>query len=238
MIKGIVTHIAAPGPDIRIVSIKPETSYTYKAGQYTNITFGGFDPRPFSIANAPQSGDDQMIELHVRTIGEGVRAHIGENLQIGDSVTLSPPQGDTIYQENCTRPILAIAGGIGLSGLKAVMEEAARRNHPAPLYLYFGGRTLSDLYALDSLKQLQESHENFKLVTALSDEQHDEHYHGLIGDIALADHSDLSAYRLYLGGPPAMINALAPALHTAGAHINYTHCDMPLPTLHKEENHG
>lgn len=238
MTKGIVTHIDAPSADIRIVHITPETPYAYEAGQYTNITFDGFDPRPFSIANAPQTGPDQTIELHVRTIGEGVRAHIGENLKIGDTVTLSPPLGQTTYKADCERPILAIAGGIGLSGLKAVLEQAVQAGHPAPLYLYFGGRVLPNLYALDSLKLLQDRHQDFKIITALSEEQHGDHQHGLIGDLALSDHSDLSGYRVYLGGPAAMLNTLAPALHAAGAEPDYMHCDMPLPLTEIKKNHG
>ncbi|MCB9987916.1 MAG: oxidoreductase [Rhodospirillales bacterium] len=232
MFKATVSAIESISDDIRILRLIPDAGYDYKAGQYAELTFDGFEARPFSIANAP--GAD-FIEFHIRGVGHGARAYAAQGLKVGDEVMVSAPMGACVYIENCAKPIMAIAGGIGLAPIKAILEEAVRHKHGAPVYLYFGGRIESDLYLHDALEALAADYGDFTIVTALSEQDDGRHRSGLIADVVLEDFKDLSPFRVYIGGPPAMIEASVPGLLGAGLDVSCIHSDTTI-TMARPDN--
>ena len=233
MIQSIVSALIPISEDIRILRLQPSVPYHYEAGQYAELTFEGFDPRPFSIANAPGA---TYLEFHIRGVGQGARAYAARELRVGDTVMISPSMGQCTYVAGCSKPILAIAGGIGLAPIKALLEEAIHHGHEAPIYLYFGGRIESDLYMRDDIATLGAAHHDFTLVMALSAEKNSQYRSGMIADVVLEDFDDLNPFRIYIGGPPAMIEASVPGLLAAGADLSCIHSDTTITMTRPETN--
>jgi CDP-4-dehydro-6-deoxyglucose reductase/ferredoxin-NAD(P)+ reductase (naphthalene dioxygenase ferredoxin-specific) len=189
--------------DIRILRLRPDRAFEFRAGQYARLRFHGHAPRDYSIASVPGS---EHVEFHIRDIGTGASAHACRDLKPGDQVWLEGPFGDAVLDESSTRPLLAIAGGSGLAPMGSIVETALARSPQREVLLYFGVRSDRDLYGRPRFDALAARHPNFRFVPVLS--THDapsRHRTGLVGDAVAADHRDLSRFDAYLAGPPAMV---------------------------------
>jgi NAD(P)H-flavin reductase len=64
--------------------------------------------------------------------------------------TIIDPRGNLAVDENGP-PVIMIAGGTGLAPMRSIILDLAQSPNPPLVYLFFGGRTLRDLYAADML---------------------------------------------------------------------------------------
>lgn len=196
----------------------------WHAGQYAQLSFPGHEPRPYSMANAPGQG---MMEFHIRRAGSGASAYATGETRVGDLLDLSAPYGDCIYVRDCDRPLIAVAGGSGLSSMKAIVEEAlADPARTAPVYLYCGARTRNDLYLQDHFMDLEDTDPRFHYVAVLSEETHDGYRSGLVGDVMIADRPDLSGARVYGAGPLGMVRHLSEKALACGLDPAHLHTDL------------
>lgn len=207
-------------PDIRIVRLRVSgDTPVWEAGQYMELTFKGFAPRPYSIASAPHSN---VLEFHIRGTGKGgASEHVVKHLKAGDILTLRGPFGRATHSSLNREPLLLIAGGMGISPLKAIVEDALHHAHPGPLRLYWGAQTAKDLYMADRFRALASS--AFEFIPVTQDKT--ESRQGLVGEVMADEMGDLSGYQIYLSGPPAMIKALIPQLLAKGARHDHIHSD-------------
>ncbi len=211
-----ITDIA---PGIRLVSVRSQTANPlWLAGQYIELSFAGLPPRPYSIASAPHTG---ILEFHVRdTQGGGVSSHIVTHMKPGDPVTLRGPFGHAAMIPGDDAPLLLIAGGMGLSPLKALVDDALHKHHRGPISLYWGVKTPADLYLGDYFDQLQHRHAHFTFVPVIEDISGE-----TIASKVRVSLADLSSTRIYLAGSPDMIQATLPHLQAQGAKANMIHGD-------------
>jgi CDP-4-dehydro-6-deoxyglucose reductase len=78
------------------------------------------------------------------------------------------------------------------------------------MVLYWGVRSLKDLYLAELPQQWQAEHPNFSFVPVLSNPQADDHWQGRSGfvhEAVLADFADLSGYQVYACGAPVMVDS-------------------------------
>lgn len=223
----VVETISDVHPEIRILRVRPgQSGVIWRAGQYMELMFDGFPARPYSIASAPQSG---VLEFHIRNTGHGgVSQHAVKALKAGDHLTLRGPFGKAVMVAGETMPIIMIGGGMGLSPLKAMIEDSLQNGYSAPITLYWGTRDSSELYMADHFRALMTAHPSFRFVPVAQDQSHQ-----LVGDAVAAYEDDLSGTRIYLAGPHAMIAAIVPVLLQKKAAIDRIHSDddMILQTI-------
>jgi len=185
----------------------------YMSGPPTMIDAGR---RAFSIANAPHDGD--MIELHVRHVaGGGFTSYVFDELQNGAMLRVEGPLGTFVPREDSERPLLMVAGGTGFAPIKALIEHFRQLGSLRPITLYWGARTARDLYLRALPERWARDVPSFRFVSVLSDSEHAGTVrHGFVHEAVLEDHADLSAFDLYMSGPPTMIDAGRRAFVDAG----------------------
>lgn len=213
----VITRIDIATPDVRILHLKPDTPFDYKAGQHVYLSFDDMPPRPYSIACAP---DPERFEIHIKNTGGKTSTHATQNCEAGDIVTYSSPQGDNIYDGMTPfRPMLAIAGGVGITPIKAIVEHAINSDHHthAPIHLFWGTNISSERYLDDVFLDLQAGHDNM-------------HYHPVtgtppVGELAADFADDFSGYDIYLAGRTEMIAATIPLLLEKNARADHIFCD-------------
>ncbi|MDB5492035.1 MAG: oxidoreductase FAD-binding domain protein [Micavibrio sp.] len=212
--------------DIRIIRLRPTGGpFAWAAGQYMELTFAGFQPRPYSIGSAPHSG---LPEFHIRRAGiNGVSQHVANTVKPGDTVVLRGPFGDAGIIPGDTMPLLLVAGGMGLPPMKAMIDDALHRNDTRRMTLYWGTRTPEEMYLMDYFTQLAAGNAHFKFVPVIGGEVSKE----------IVNEGNLAGMRLYLAGPPPMIHASVTAALKNGAQINLIHSD-DVPTLNLFRNPG
>ncbi len=186
------------------------------AGQYLDALLPDGRRRAFSIANAPH--ESEQIELHVRHVaGGGFTSYVFDEMQNGDLLRVEGPLGTFVPREDSERPMLMVAGGTGFAPIKALIEHFRHLGTQRPITLYWGARAPRDLYLRALPERWARDGGSFRFVPVLSDsEQAGGLRRGFVHEAVLEDHPDLSAFDLYMSGPPTMIDAGRRAFVDAG----------------------
>ncbi|OGA15967.1 MAG: ferredoxin-NAD reductase [Betaproteobacteria bacterium RIFCSPLOWO2_02_FULL_66_14] len=190
----------------------------FYAGQYINVLLPDGEKRSFSFATAPQVGD--RIELQIRRIEGGkYTTHVFEQMKAGDVVRFEGPLGSFFLREDSEKPIIFVAGSTGFAPVKSMVEYAFARGLKREMILYWGVRTLQDLYLPDLPRQWEREHASFRFVPVLSDPAPEDHWEGrtgLVHEAILADFPNLSTYQVYACGSAGMVEAAYPAFQAHG----------------------
>jgi CDP-4-dehydro-6-deoxyglucose reductase len=205
-----VQKLTLAAPDVMLIELKlpPGEHLQFLPGQYIEILLKGGARRAFSLANAP--GDDSCLQLHVRHLPGGLFTdQVFSTMKERDMLRLSGPHGSFFLREGSTKPMLLIAGGTGLAPIKAIVEHAIAQRSQRPMAVYWGGRTLADLYLLPLAEQWAAA--GVRFVPVLSDAAPGDQWtarSGFVHAAAMADYPDLSGHQVYVCGSPAMVAAV------------------------------
>ncbi len=198
--------------------------YAFSAGQYAAVRFGDLPVRDYSMANQP---DDPVLEFHIRCMAGGtVSPFVRNELAPGDPVRVEGPRGISFLREQHAGPILALAGGSGLAPIKSIVERALALERRQPIHCYFGVRDERDLYLEDHFKGLAARHGNLTFTPVLSEpEGATARRTGFLADAVAADFASLDGAKVYLAGPPVMVETCVAAVQRLGAARGDCHAD-------------
>lgn len=177
------------------------------AGQYLDILQETGERRSFSIANAPH--DDEYIELHIRHIDGGeYTQYIFDRMKIGEILRIEAPLGNFTLNESSPRPMILMGGGTGFAPLKGMLEHAFQIGLEKPMHLFWGVRSLRDLYMPDLPVEWARRHPLFRFTPVLSEPQPEDHWQGETGyvhETVIKQCANLSQHDIYMSGPPIMV---------------------------------
>ncbi len=206
------------------LSIEAGGPFDFTAGQYAQVSFGDLPPREYSMANRP---GDALLEFHIRHIPDGtVSGYANTQLKVGDTVDVSGPNGISYYRAKHNGPIIALAGGSGLAPVKSIVEEALAQGAEQPIHMYFGVRDTRDLYLEDHFRDLAARHPNLSFIPVLSEPSGPTAQRtGYLADVVAADFADLDGSKVYLAGPPIMVETCIERVHERGTGDEDCHAD-------------
>jgi len=191
-----------------ILKIPGSQSLQYLAGQYLDIEHPEFEPRAFSIANAPVNSN--LLELHIRLVEGGQFTNFVFNALTEKTILrIEGPKGSFFLREESDCPIIFIAGGTGFGPIKAIIENLILMNSSRTVYLYWGVRTEQDFY-LNLPSEWSEKHSNISFIPVLSEP--DSSWSGMSGyvhEVVMKDFENLIDFEVYACGPPVMVKAAA-----------------------------
>ena len=191
-----------------ILKIPGSQSLQYLAGQYLDIEYTEFEPRAFSIANAPVNSN--LLELHIRLVEGGQFTNFVFNALTEKTILrIEGPKGSFFLREESDCPIIFIAGGTGFGPIKAIIENLILTNSSRTVYLYWGVRTEQDFY-LNLPSEWSEKHSNISFIPVLSEP--DSSWSGMSGyvhEVVMKDFENLIDFEVYACGPPVMVKAAA-----------------------------
>ena len=190
-----------------------------RAGQFATLEVRGVArPRSYSFARDPRGEVLGHYTFFIRTVPGGeFSAWLRDGDHTGEAVTITGPMGAFTLDDGGL-PMLLLAGGSGLSAVKALAEEACRRQLKRDCLFLYGARTRDDLYMQDEItaiaKRWQHAH-RLELVQVLSNERVDSAWSGARGLVTdhlravLATQPPWAAgkFKAWLCGPPPMIEA-------------------------------
>jgi NAD(P)H-flavin reductase len=215
-----VERLEPLAPDVMRVVLRLEGGerISFYAGQYINILLEDGAKRSFSFATAPQVND--RIELHIRRIAGGrYTGHVFERMRAGDTVRFEAPLGAFFLREDSEKPIIFVAGATGFAPVKSMLEYAFSRGVRRRMLLYWGTRSLRDMYLAELPRQWAREHDNFTFVPVLSHPASEDRWEGrtgLVHEAILADFPSLAGHQVYACGSAAMVEAAHPAFRARG----------------------
>ena len=185
-----------------ILKVQGDEVPFFYAGQYINVLLPDGQKRSFSFATAPHERDH--IELQVRWIQGGLfTTRVFTEMKEGDTLQFEGPLGSFFLREDNEKPIIFVAGATGFAPVKSMVEHAFHIGLKRRMYLYWGVRSLRDLYLADLPRQWEREHATFKFVPVLSEPQPEDNWSGRTGfvhEAILADFPDLSNHQIYACG--------------------------------------
>ena len=180
----------------------------FLAGQYIEFILKDGQRRAFSLANAPHN--DEFLELHLRLVpGGAFTEYVFNEMQEKAILRLEGPFGSFYLREDCNKPIIFVAGGTGFAPVKGLVEHILHQNTEREMVLYWGAKSLEDLYMPNLPKAWASIHPNFKFIPVLSEPRDSDAWQGRTGFVhqaVLDDFADLSGHQVYCCGAPVMVD--------------------------------
>lgn len=201
---------------------QPDRELRFAAGQYLEWTLplpssdGRGNRRYFTIASAPTA---DRLRLGVKFVPNGSAFKRGlSQLQPGDKIVASQLAGSFILPRNRRRKLAFIAGGIGITPFRSMLEELLARGDPRPVTVLYGNNRIDEVAYADLLKRAREE---LGIATWYAVREPEgapaEVQIGLI-DAAMIT-SRIPDYRqrtFYISGPQAMVSATRRTLRELG----------------------
>lgn len=202
---------------------KPE-GFTFKAGQFIDIalinpseTDSEGNSRAFSIASAPEE-DVLMVATRMR---DTAFKRVLRTMPLGTAVTIGGPFGNLVLHANATRPAVLLAGGIGITPFRSILQHATNEKLPHRMVLFYSNRRPEDAPFLEELQDLEGRNPKYTFVGTMTDMGHSHSpWQGESGSVSI---EMLSKYVrslvppiYYLAGPPGMVKAMRSMLKETG----------------------
>ncbi len=226
---------------IAVLTVAPDQPLRYEPGQHVTVQTPRWPHvwRPYSIACRPR--EDGLIRLHVKAVSGGwVSNALVYHTSPGDEIVLGPAMGTMTLRAAENRDLLCIAGGTGLSPLKAIAEQAVRESAAVPqrqIFMFYGARHREELYDLRDLWRLSDSCLGFQLTPVTSEDPAFDGMQGNVGRVAARymPHKDCEAY---VAGPASMVRETIRVLTKAGIGRDHIHFDDALLADRKRVGSG
>lgn len=209
--------------DIKLIRLKLDepVDISQRPGQYIQIQAPSPDGpvfRAYSISSPSYEND--IVEMMVRIIPDGIGSTYLHSLEVGDEVIFTGPYGDFYLNDDPETEIICVGGGCGLAPMKNIIYTLYDKWPDRSCWLFFGCRGTEDVFYLQEFEELAKKHPNFHVVYALSDPSDEgETWDGETGFIHLSTDKMLETdidRQAFLCGPPLMIEAVTSVLQEKG----------------------
>lgn len=163
--------------------------------------------------------------------------HLGE----GDIIDVAAPAGSFTLDPGADRPVVLIAGGIGVTPLLSMLEAILKGPNPGREVWFFYGVTCKRQHAFRTrLKELAETHKNLHYICCYSHKEEgdrqgeDYHFDQMITLNLLQQSLPSNNFPFYICGPSPMMSAVTEALEQWGVPAQDIHTEAFGPASVKQ----
>jgi ferredoxin-NADP reductase len=141
------------------LSFRPQRPVRFRAGQYMELTIPHAKAdvrgqrRVFSIASAPGERDVIRFGINTAERSSSLKAALLE-LEPGEIVSATSVGGDFLLPREATRPLLFVAGGIGITPFMSQLEQLARAGEDRDVVVVYSASSSGELPYADRLVDL------------------------------------------------------------------------------------
>jgi ferredoxin-NADP reductase len=200
-----------------------DASFEFRPGQHADFIFAHPDmggkiegSRTFSFASSPHDKGPVMIAMRMRDTD--FKSELMAAV-IGTKFVVSRPRGSFTLHTDIARPAVFLAGGIGITPIRSILQWAAQKRLPHRLYLFYSNRDWDDAAFMEEFENMTAQNPNFTLIPTIT------------GRRTLAwpfekghiDRGMLTRYLrglkgpvYYIAGPSGMVTAMTEMLNASG----------------------
>jgi phthalate 4,5-dioxygenase reductase subunit len=114
----------------------------FKPGSHITVTAPSGQKRRYSLCNDPGERDHYLIAVKQETSGRGGSLSFTSDVKEGDQITAEPPANEFEMSASEPKSIVFIAGGIGITPIRAMILHCVRQGK-TNFKLYYFTRTSS-----------------------------------------------------------------------------------------------
>ena len=212
----------APRATSVYISGRKLAKFKARGGQFVLVRFLApgmwWQEHPFSLSQLP---NDKHLRLTIRQLGDFTNQI--PFLKPGTKAIISGPHGAFTSQQDVRNRALYIAGGIGITPIRSMLEERAKSGDAHDAVMLYGNRNLAEIIFKDELETLAEQL-NMSLHHVLGDEPKFAGEKGYIdAEKIVRLVPDVTKRDVYLCGPPPMMMGVLAALEKLGVPKNQIH---------------
>jgi ferredoxin-NADP reductase len=194
-----------------------------------------FAPGQYFFVTLPDVGyqDDKGLRRHITVVTspneKGVlgfatrmrdsafKRSLGE-LPVGAEVDVESPKGNFVLPENTSRPLVFVAGGIGITVFRSMLRYIREERLPYRVTLVYSNRDRESTAFLDELQELAQEIPDLRLILTMTQDPGWEGETRKVDSQFFEDYlgEDLNEYTFLVAGPPAMAEGVQEALEEAG----------------------
>lgn len=200
-----------------------EMGFKFRPGQHADFIFARAETgrriegsRTFSFANSPHDKDTIMIAMRMRETDFKTELMAAA---LGTKFVVSRPRGSFCLHADITRPAVFLAGGIGITPVRSILQWANEERLPHKLYLFYSNRDLDDAAFMQEFEAMTAQNPNFTLIPTITGrralawpfekghidrEMLKRHIRGVKGPV------------YYIAGPSGMVTAMSEMLNASG----------------------
>ncbi len=197
--------------------VRPE-GFEFRPGQFVTVRVkvdGKPVSRCYSISSAPETTG--YLEISVKRQGL-VSGLLHATIRPGSSLEVRSPAGVFVYPEGDARPVVFIAGGIGITPVMSMLRHSLQADPTRPVTLLYSVHGQRDVVFRDELRWITQRHPHASVVITTTRGPHSTEYlSGRIDRRLLTEHvPDLTDRVFLICGPGAMIDAMKATLAELG----------------------
>ena len=194
----------------------------FRPGQYFFVTLpdaGHQDDkglrRHITVVTSPN--EKGILGLATRMRDSAFKRTLGE-LPVGTEVDVEPPKGNFALPEETDRPLVFVAGGIGITVFRSMLRYIHEERLPYRVTLIYSNRDRESTAFLDELRELEQALPEFRLILTMTQDPTWDGETRKIDAQFFTDNrdGDLNQYTFLVAGPPAMAEGVQQALAAAG----------------------
>ncbi len=204
-------------PTIRTFRLARPAGFGFEPGQFLTVRVqvdGKQHVRCYSISSAPEASG--YIEISVKRQGL-VSGMLFSVARPGSTLMVKPPNGKFVYPASDDRPIVLIAGGVGITPVMSMLRHAVVADPTRPVTLVYSARTEDEFAYEDELQVLVKRHQHVQVLRTVTGVAESQWRIGRL-DVAMIQEAvqDLSSAVYLMCGPVQMIDGIRAGLERAG----------------------
>lgn len=216
-----VAEVNHPNATVTELVLKPESGedLDYEPGQFVFLGLESVavdrEAHPFTVANADNG---PYLRIAIKALGDWTTGVA--SVKVGEKATIEGPFGNFTFDRNSARPIVWIAGGVGITPFLS-MARSIDPKTTSRVELFYAAKDLADSVFLDELFEISKLRPEILDVTIIPEK--------LSGFLELADiqHeiSNLCDADYFICGPPGMMRAMRKSLLSVGVNPSQIHSE-------------
>jgi ferredoxin-NADP reductase len=194
----------------------------FKPGQYFFVTLpdlGHQDERGLRrhITVVTSPNEKGVLGLATRIRDSAFKKTLTE-VAVGAEVEVEPPKGSFVLPDDTSRPLVFIAGGIGITVFRSMLLYIREEGLPYRVTLVYSNRDVESSAFLDEVRALEGKLPDFRLILTMTDDPSWSGDKRRIDADFIREHfgDDLDQYTFMVAGPPEMAESVQASLLEVG----------------------
>jgi ferredoxin-NADP reductase len=158
-----------------------------------------------------------VIGLCTRMRDSAFKRSLAE-LPLGTEVEVEQPKGTFVLPEESSRPLVFVAGGIGITPFRSMLRYIVDERLPHHVTLIYSSRDRASAAFLDEVEEIEQANPNVRLIATMTDDDSWQGERRRIDAAFFRDHlgDELNEAHWMVAGPPGMAKAVSAELEQAG----------------------